>query len=57
MTFNGIEGKVPDDIECKLRNNTYIEYINDEVIECQSINSQRCYTSQETVFNTYRVSP
>jgi hypothetical protein len=56
--FQGIFGeKVDNNVNhlCSTRDYMYKEVVNDEVMQCEKVNEKKCYTSQETVFNTYKV--
>jgi hypothetical protein len=40
---------------CSTQAYSYKEVVNDEVMQCEKVNEKKCYTSQETVFNSYKV--
>jgi hypothetical protein len=34
----------------------FTDIVKDEIIQCQKVTEEKCYTSQETVFDTFTVS-
>ena len=40
---------------CIRKDINFTDVVHDEIIQCQKVSEKKCYTSQETVFETYTV--
>ena len=41
--------------KCETTVVNFTDIVKDEIIQCQKISEKKCYTSQETVFETHTV--